>query len=262
MGISIPLLAVMIAAILQQTPTQTTRPQTPPTSVPLSSIFRILCTTTNSQGTAFLHKSGKVITAAHVVAGCDAAGLQLRGPTGSFGVSAIARDVARDLALLSLATPVNVPAYRIAGKISMPTGSPVFALVFPGGYSGRQSLFVGGHFSGLDHLEFPRAGEYVQRLVINIAFSPGTSGGPLLFNNEVVGVVSSGMKPTTPRVAQLMRALEKQTAGDISITIEGQNGQKVVLSQSQAIAEVFHYFGRHIELGLGHAVMLPHIREF
>ena len=39
-------------------------------AVAVQSLFRVLCPTKSKGGTGFLHKSGKVITAAHVVDGC------------------------------------------------------------------------------------------------------------------------------------------------------------------------------------------------
>src|SRR5258708_7977849 len=46
------------------------------------SVWRVICLPTNSSGSGFLHKSGKMVTAAHVVRGCKTVDLALLDASG------------------------------------------------------------------------------------------------------------------------------------------------------------------------------------
>lgn len=118
-----------------------------------------------------------------------------------------------DLAYIGLATGSftgDVPSYPLAEQMP-PVGSPITMQGYPGGgsYSAvKGSLknlgdFQSGYY-GLDFVVVPDSG------------GPGTSGGPVVFNNTVIGIINSGVRNQdtygsgAPRIrASLMRVLKR-----------------------------------------------------
>ena len=110
--------------------------QTIPTSAPITaaqagsssviaagSVLRIVCQATSMSGTGFLHKSGRVITAAHVVAQCSPDQLRLLTPNGeTVRVASVAVDEALDLGLLEPSAEIVGPSLTISARNSLPVG--------------------------------------------------------------------------------------------------------------------------------------------
>ncbi len=68
----------------------------------MNSVYRVVCVDLGSGATAFGHRSGKVITAGHVVKNCEKSKIVLRNSAGeTAGVSGVVVDDDRDLALLT-----------------------------------------------------------------------------------------------------------------------------------------------------------------
>jgi S1-C subfamily serine protease len=82
--------------------TQMTLDAAPPVQKPvIRSIIYLTCRKTNMKGTAFLLSGGVVVTAAHIICGCDAGDLEGRTTLGQpVEFSRLARDEDRDLAAL------------------------------------------------------------------------------------------------------------------------------------------------------------------
>lgn len=159
--------------------------------VAVQSVLRIICTQSNSSGTGFLHKSGNLITAAHVVSGCSQP--IILQPNGTQIVGSVkAQDDDLDLALIEPATKIDAPALAISMKSDLQIGTQVTTWGYPGGYFGRAPMLSVGYLSGLDARKHD-SGKIVSQWVVNAAFNSGNSGGPLLQleSGEVIGVVSS-----------------------------------------------------------------------
>jgi hypothetical protein len=78
-------------------------------------VIRLLCLERNEVGTGFLHKSGNLITADHVVRGCSKP--QMVMSNGSLdAVTIVATDQDHDLALVKPNTPITAKPLEIAKK--------------------------------------------------------------------------------------------------------------------------------------------------
>jgi S1-C subfamily serine protease len=181
----------------------------------LPSVFRVICPPRQNSGTGFLHKSGKVITVFHVVAGCSAQDIVLLGALGQpFKVTNIVADEVIDLALLTPAQEIKAPTLAIGESDRHVIGSQVSTWGYPAGYSGLAPLLSSGYLSGTDNLPGP-AGKPVTRIVVNAAFNQGNSGGPLIEidGNRVIGVVASKLAPLPDYIEKALKALREAKYG-------------------------------------------------
>ncbi|HEV2055588.1 MAG TPA: serine protease [Methylomirabilota bacterium] len=225
-------------------------------------VLRVICRSTSSGGTGFLHSSGGVLTAAHVVKDCKAQDLVLVTPGGKdFGVAAIDADDALDLALLRPGSAIPGQPLSI-GPVAPPAiGMQVATWGYPGGYSGLAPLLSVGYLAGTQ--EFKEGGATIQRWVINAAFNGGNSGGPVLSleDGSIVGVVSSKLAPVPKEIATILELLSKQQSG---LTYEGTkaDGSKVTFTEGQLIGEVLQYLRSQVQLVIGYAVSPEDIAKF
>ncbi|MGE5306720.1 MAG: S1 family peptidase [Alphaproteobacteria bacterium] len=201
-------------------------------------VLRVLCRPTSFGGTGFLHKSGNIITAAHVVKNCKVPDLILITPGGQgFPVANVQADDTLDLALLRPASTVTGQPLSIAPATPLVVGMQVATWGYPGGYDGLAPLLSVGYVAGIQDFR-DASGVTVQRWVVNAAFNGGNSGGPVLSleSGGIVGVVSSKLAPVPARIATILGLLEKQKFG---FTYEGTkpDGSKVTYTEGQLIGE-------------------------
>ncbi len=225
------------------------------------SVVRISCSGSGPAGTGFLHKSGRVITAAHVVADCP--GATVIGAEGRpIKVKSVAADAERDLALLSLETPLAAEALPLSATDSLPIGLQVSTWGFPFGYTGAAPLLCVGYLSGVDYRK-TKSGMIVREWVVNAAFNQGNSGGPLIdiANGEVIGIVSSKLSPTPPIVENAMETLSKSTAGPVHV-VTLPDGKKENVPEGQMVALALRYLRDQAQLVVGKAVPAGDLRAF
>ena len=226
-------------------------------------VLRVYCRTTSLAGTSFLHKSGKVITAAHIVAGCQPSDLFLVTSLGQvIKVAAVQEDDAKDVALITPLTAVPGKPLTLATSAVPTLGMQVTTWGYPGGYDGLLPLLSVGYFSGVQEFQTPQQGAVI-RWVINAAFNGGNSGGPVLSveDGRVIGVVSSKLAPLPPEISQILELLRKQTYG---LIYEGTraDGSKISLSEAQIIVEVLQYLRSQVQLVVGYAVSIQDVGAF
>jgi len=159
--------------------TQWTLQAVPPAQkTTVKSVLLIECRKIGRKGTAFLLTSGTVVTNFHVVEGCTAEELWARSPMGkTVSFTKMATDDKRDLAILR-------PSESLEGGLELgPDAEPspeakVKTWGFPLSYEGFAPILSMGYVAGY----IPRmAGDRtVKHLVVNGAFNPGNSGGPLI----------------------------------------------------------------------------------
>ncbi len=226
-------------------------------------VLRVICRSTGYGGTGFLHSSGNVITAAHVVKDCKTQDLALVTSAGQvIAVSNVDADTLLDLALIRPRNSIPGQPLSIASVVPPTIGMQVATWGYPGGYDGLTPLLSVGYLAGIQEFKDP-SGASVQRWVVNAAFNGGNSGGPVLSleNGEIVGVVTSKMSPMPADVAQILEALSKQKSG-FMYEATRPDGTKVSFSEGQLIGEVLLYLRSQVQLVIGYAVSPQDITAF
>jgi S1-C subfamily serine protease len=229
----------------------------------VESVVRIIATETNTAGTGFMHKSGKIITAAHVVSNNTANKIIILFSNGrQIPAKDVIKDDRRDLAIITPATFVKVDSLKLSIKESIPVGLQVSTWGFPSGYSGLSPLLTVGYVSGLDYIESP-VGTKEPRFVVNAAFNSGNSGGPVLDleNGSVIGVVSSKLAPVPDYIIKALEVLKSNRSG-LNYTGTKPDGSKITISESQLVGDVLTYLRSQTQLVIGHAVLAKDVYNF
>jgi S1-C subfamily serine protease len=226
-------------------------------------VVRVICRPTSFGGTGFLHRSGAIITAAHVVAGCASADLVLLTASGQqLGVTSVVADSVKDLALLRPSNSVAGSPLPIAVSSGPGLGAQVTTWGYPGGYDGLIPLLSVGYFAGVQDFQTAQDGT-IRRWVINAAFNGGNSGGPVFAveDGRVIGVVSSKLAPLPPFIASILGALEAQKSG-FTYNTTAPDGSMVSFSEGQLIGTVLQYLRSQVQLVVGYAVTTEDVNAF
>jgi S1-C subfamily serine protease len=225
------------------------------------SVIRLICVDKNTVGTGFLHKSGNLITADHVVRDCANAIMIL--PDGTRGsITTIASDQDHDLALVKPSIEIKAAPLSLAEGTNFKVGTQVSTWGFPAGYSGLAPMLSVGYLSGIDAYQV-RPGTIVRKWVVNAAFNGGNSGGPLIQieTGEVLGVVSSKLAPISPTAASILAVLENNPSG-FQYTATAPDGTKKNFSEGQIIGMVLNELRQQVQLIIGQAVLLEDLKSF
>jgi S1-C subfamily serine protease len=228
-----------------------------------SSVFRILIPRKHKSGTAFLHKSGKVITAAHVIEGSLPADIVLMdSQNNKYLIEDIVSNSDYDLALLTPKETLTGPSLPISLDNQFFIGVQVVTWGYPEGYGGQLPLLSAGHLSGVDDIK-ASSGESIERWVVNAVFNSGNSGGPLIDVNSgmVIGVVVSKLSPVPSHIVSALEALKKQENG-FAYTKTLPDGTKETITEGQLIAEILCYLRGQTQLGIGQTVSVTDLRSF
>lgn len=229
-------------------------------AVATQACMRVMCHSTNSVGTGFLHKSGRIITAEHVIRGCNDPELILSNLT-KIKTRVVALDPVLDLAILEPEFPVAAPAMALSASSNFAIGAHVSTWGYPGGYQGAAPMLSAGYLAAMDaHLI---AGRTVSKWVVNAAFNSGNSGGPLLLieTGEVIGVVSSKLAPISIAAQQAFAVLESNQSG-VCYNQTLSDGTTRTLVESQIVALIMNELRSQVQLVIGYAVLLDDLRVF
>ena len=227
-----------------------------------SSVVRIICPNENSMGTGFFHRSGNVITAAHVVSSCDNSAFILMSTGKRVNIIRTVKDDLRDLALIYLLEKPNYTPLPISINSTFSIGDHVSTWGYPSGYGGAAPLLSVGYLAGVDRL-FKDGILGPEQWVVNAAFNSGNSGGPVLRveDGAVIGVVSSKMAPLPPYIEGAIKALEEAKYGLMfEKRAAGKNPESV--SEAQVTAEILKYLRSQTQLVIGYAVKLEDLQKF
>jgi len=210
-------------------------------------------------GTGFVHKSGGVITAAHVARDCgdsidvlNAAGQRVPGID-------VHRNDLLDLAILSIGKPLEgTRPLPLSMSTNFLMGSRVSTWGFPLGYDGSLPLLSVGHLAGVDQKKC-----CPPQWVINGAFNVGNAGGPVLSSEDgsVIGVVSSKLAPFPPGLEASLKALSSNR-DNLKYQRHRSDGTFEKLSDAQIVAEVLGYLRMQMQLAVGYAVSVKELRQF
>ena len=224
-------------------------------------VVRVICPPTASLGTGFLHHSGGIVTAEHVVRGCQQAILSLSNRS-QVCATVAATDADHDLALLQPQRAINATPLALSGLQSFSIGAHVSTWGFPGGYGGMSPMLSVGYLAAKD-AHRTAAGNTIEQWVVNAAFNSGNSGGPLMLieSGEVIGVVSSKLAPISREAASALSALENQQSGFV-YTATRPDGSTFNISEGQIVAMILNELRRQVQLVIGYAVLLEDLKGF
>jgi S1-C subfamily serine protease len=232
-------------------------------SAALASVFRIICRETDMGGTGFLHKSGDVITAAHVTKGCTHPIIAMHDNTGN-PATIVRTDDDKDLVLLRPTRKISAQPLSISNASGLKIGSEIAFWGFPSGYSGVVPMLSAGYLSGVDEVSLdPTKSARVAQWVVNAALNRGNSGGPVVLveTGEVIGVADNKIAPLSDSALAALAALQAQASGFI-YTAKKPDGTTQTFSEGQVVAMVLEELRQQVQLVIGHAVMLGDLRAF
>lgn len=223
-------------------------------------VFLVENLSAQSVGTGFLLHNGQVVTNEHVVHGGQLNQLLLFSPNGQrYNLKNVIVDTVRDLALLTLAQAIT-GGYDLGDENSISIGNQAYTWGFPLGYNGPSPLLSVGYLSGINVIQ-PFANKRVKHLVVNGAFNPGNSGGPLIINGKVIGVVQSKAAPITPAIASALDALLKNQSG-MMYTNTDALGKQTMVSEAQIIGQILLYYRELAQVMIGEAVAVSELKGF
>ena len=230
----------------------------------IASVYMLVCPKTQSKGTAFLLKTGMMISNWHVVKDTDAKDLIGLSSNGSqIHFSKMIVDQNRDLVVLE-------PRETVSGGLSIQkeddvqVGTQVATWGFPLGYDGPAPLLSIGYLSGFnDSPPYEETASVVKHLVVNGAFNPGNSGGPLMVTGgeKVIGVVVSKHAPMTNFVASAIKALSEARSG-LTFNYTDESGNKQMMVEAQVVPEVLQYFRSLTQVMIGEAIAASELIDF
>jgi S1-C subfamily serine protease len=225
-------------------------------SVAILAVFRILCREHNSLGTGFLHKSGNVITASHVVNNCKLPSIIITDGR-EIPASVKAEDDNLDVAIVSPSQKIDAQPLLIstAAQPDIRVGLEVSTWGFPGGYFGLSPMLSVGYMSGIEAIRTPN-GSIVKQWVVNAAFNRGNSGGPLLSTEtgDVIGIVDSKVAPISPTTQSAITALSNNQNG-FMYSAKMPDGKTKDFSDGQVVATVLDELRNQVQLVIGHAIL-------
>ena len=229
----------------------------------IKSLFLLVCPATQKKGTSFLLATGIVVSNAHVVQGCSERDLFAVTPLGKrVTFSKLVTDSNRDLAALR-------PTERLQGGLELGTdGSPFLGTAvstwgFPLIYNGPSPLLSVGYVAGYNAVKVG-AGT-VKHIVVNGAFNPGNSGGPLFLSgsDKVIGIVvwkqilfSTGV----PTIIDGFKHARTKMSGNFSITQP--DGTQKPVSDQEAIGAVLEEFYDTAQVVIGEAISVSELKDF
>lgn len=227
----------------------------------IKSVYMIVVPNMGSKGTGFLLSNGYLLTNAHVTNGSEAKdvfGLSSFGEQIQF--TGTINDNVDDLCLLKPAKELN-GGLKFGDEENPQVGSSVYTWGYPLGYNGPSPLLSVGYLAG--YQSYNTSSGIIKRLIVNGAFNPGNSGGPLFLNNDdrIIGVVTSKHAPISSYLLSAMNALASNRSG-IVFTAKDDKGNTLEFAESQLVAEVLSYFRSLTQVMIGEAIPIESIKNF
>ncbi|MFQ5759045.1 MAG: serine protease [Candidatus Bipolaricaulia bacterium] len=218
----------------------------------IRSTYMVVSNKTSKKGTAFSLTTGFLITNEHVVRGSAAHDLVIISSTGQqLAVKDIVVDADLDLAALEL-TEQPTEGFRIQRALPA-IGERVHTWGYPLAYNGPSPILSVGYLAGFNPVQ--SSNSVVKHYVVNGAFNPGNSGGPVIAEIEdaVVGVVVSKHAPIPKLHLSALEALKKQSSGFL-YPVTDEAGNVYEFSEGQIIGVLLQYFRDITQLVIGEAI--------
>ncbi len=253
---------------------ESVKPETTPTAVQwtldaagptqrgaIKSVFLMYCPKTKMKGTGFLLSDGLIVTNNHVVEGCTAGEIKAN-PFGAqeFGFERMATDKDVDLALLRPSKHLD-GGLELGSDLDPLLGTSVNTWGFPLIYNGPAPLLSVGYVAG--YVKDGESGKEVKHIVVNGAFNPGNSGGPLFLtnSNKVIGVVVAKFHLYPPFVKNAIDALGNNKYG-MMYNARDEHGNPTQVSEAQVVGEILDQFYKTTQVMIGEAISVSELRAF
>lgn len=223
----------------------------------IQNVFMIYCPTVNEKGSGFALKDGRVVTNYHVIKNSGGLIRVIDAAGTLHAVASVEADPKRDLAVITLKTPVSGGFDLAAEDEISQLGAQVITWGYPLGYNGPSPILSVGHLAGLRmHLE---GGVQVKHHIVNGAFNGGNSGGALIdpATNKVVGVVVAKHGRMTDFQEQALAALKNNRSGFV-YTCRMPDGSATNFSEAQLVADIASHFVQMTQVMIGEAI---HVSE-
>jgi len=211
-----------------------------------------------SKGTGFLISPGYVATAYHVIK--DAYQITCLTPLNEFiDLELMKYSEQYDIALLK-------PKIKWSGGITindventlrvLKKGELVFTVGYPLGYRDPEPILSVGFLSNIQE------SKGVQKLVANIAFNVGNSGGPLFtIGGKLIGVVVAKSLVSHPLINVISRVMEKPGVELVYGTVELAQGIKEELTLGKTILTLIKWISDNVQTNIGEAISTKHLVE-
>jgi S1-C subfamily serine protease len=237
----------------------------------IKAVVMIVCRKDNSKGTGFILSPGwMIVTNSHVVKTCTAAELEITpsATNENIKLADLKSDRNRDLAILctNKAAPFGlIPA----SEEHPPIETEVETWGYPLKYENRAPILSRGYVAGYSNDIMPPerggTGVPVNRLIINGAFNPGNSGGPLVdrTTGKVIGVVVEKWTLWSPFIEMAINGLahsSMQTGGGFSRTTA--DGKTEMVSNEAVISAVISEFYEQSQVMIGNAISVSELNAF
>lgn len=224
----------------------------------IRNVFLVYCTRTQSKGTGFLLTNGVVISNEHVVRGSKDNEITIFLTNGKqYNIKKSIRDQKKDLAILVTEEPLQ-GGLKLDFS-SYQTRQPVHTWGFPLSHYGPAPLLSVGYISGFHYDNMQR-----KRLIVNGAFNPGNSGGPLFKSDsdQVFGiVVAKWLIPLTIFQQTALEALKNNCSG-VQFNATDEKGSLKNFSESQLVADLLNHYRIHAQVMIGVAIPAEDLSTF
>jgi len=228
----------------------------------ISSVYLIYCPKTQSKGTGFAIKSGKIITNWHVVKNCVATEvIAISSENKQFKFTTLITDENRDLAILTPESKIISDLEIDNQKIE--TETKVLTWGHPLAYNGPSPVLSVGYLAGFNDYQKDKTSTKVKRYIINGALNPGNSGGPLFIagTNKIIGIVVAKHAPITQFLLSAIKALAENKNG-LQYSATNEKGEHINFAESQIVAELIEYQRTMTQVMLGEAIVVDELITF
>ena len=228
----------------------------------IRSTYMVLSTKTSRKGTAFSLSTGPVVTCEHVIRGSAPGDLVLIASTGQhLPVKEIVVDVDSDLAALEV---LHQPREGFTIQTTEPhVEQKVRTWGYPLEYNGPSPILSVGYIAGFNAVQTTDGSPIVKHYVVNAAFNPGNSGGPLIaeFQDAIVGVVVSKHAPISDWHLSALEALKHQKSGAQHRARDAE-GNEFTFSEGQLVGDLLQYFREMTQVVIGEAIAADELAKF
>ena len=225
-------------------------------------VFLIYGRKTQVKGTGFQIETGHIVTNEHVVRGNEPSQINV---TSSYGkrirIKRCITDGPRDLAILEPEKVVS-GGFHLGESKALKVGISVSTWGHPYGYNGPAPLLTVGYLSGFVSYIDEKEKRPIKHLVVNSAFNPGNSGGPLFAyqDDKVIGIVVSKYTLVDPFIQSVIKALSTPPGGVGGYVVIDGEGNKETLLEPELVARVLERFRQLAQVVIGEAIDVSELK--